>query len=145
MSKKKKKNLNLINYRRLCRMIALNQELPLQVVYDVLDSLGEAIYYATSEGYKINLGKVGYFYGKKYKGHKKDEEVRISFEAEKLSPKEVCYEKGYEIITKEDGISYRKYFRDTSDYFVPAFKTHRIYKEKCKERSIEQWEQNQVQ
>ena len=142
MKKKRKRNLNLISYRQLCRMIAMNQELPLQIVYDVLDSLCEAVYYIASEGYKVNVKRMGYFYGKKQKGYKKGDEVLIKFETEQNLPKDTCYEKGFEIIEK-DGKYYKKYFRDTPDYYIPAFKTHRVYKEECKERSMEIWEQQQ--
>lgn len=142
MGKKRSCHNKLITSRQLYRMISLNQDLPLEVVQDVISSLTEVVYLASSEGYKINIPKMGLIQGRMVKGHKKGDKKKISkviYENTVNSDNEDnFYDKKY---YEENGEYYCEYIEDEHDWYCPSFKFNRNFKQKCRERSVEKWEQ----
>ena len=136
MGKKRNCHNKLISSRQMYRMIALNQDLPMEVVQDVMDSFSEVIYLATSEGYKINLPRVGMYYGRLNYGHKKGDVKKISkMIYDNVIDKEDDTVKYFE----KDGNYYCEWLQDENDFYTPAVKFHKTFKERCKERSIDKW------
>lgn len=138
MGRKRRVNEKLITSRQLYRMIAQNQDLPMEVVQDVITALGEVVYLAVSEGYKVNINKLGVFNTKKRNPYKKGDIRKIS---------KVVYDtyeegqgKEYTVFEK-DGEYYKKYVVDETPYFLPNFKFNTTFRDKCKERSKQKWRQ----
>ena len=138
MSRQRKVNEKLITSRQLYRMIAQSQDLPMEVVQDVITALGEVVYLATSEGYKVNLNKVGVFNIKKSHIYKKGDIGKISKIV--YDAYEEGQDKDYTVFEK-DGEYYKKYIKDEIPYCLPNFKFNTSFKNKCKERSKIKWQQ----
>lgn len=140
MGGRKKKNDKLITSRQLYRMIAQSQDLPMEVVQDVITSLVECVYLATSEGYKINIPRMGIFNQREVKGKQEGDIKKISkvvYDACSMTEQNgVDY-----LVYEQDGGYLKKYLKDEKDYLLPNFKFNVNFREKCKERSKTKWEQ----
>ena len=140
MGKRKRRNENLVNSRQLYRMIAQNQDLPMEIVQDVLDSLVEVVYVVTSEGYKINVANLGVFNQKVIKGHKKGDTRKVA----KLVYEKLILSEDNNVkfrVYEKDGEYFKEYLVDEKDCLLPNFKFHKSFKEDFKERSKKKWQQ----
>lgn len=135
--KEKKRNKNLLSSQHIYRMISQAEDVPIDVVQDILNTFMNIVYLATTEGYRVSIPRVGCFYGRPNKGHKKGERIAIPKHIFDNTGEGTCIEGGYKLYQdKDDGKYYREYIVSENDYFSPRIKFYRTYKEKCRERSL---------
>lgn len=136
MVKKKERNKNLLSSRHIYRMISQAEDVPIDVVQDILTTFMNIVYLATTEGYRVSIPKVGCFYGMYNRSHKKGERRAIPKNVFDNTGELTCLEGGYKVY-QEGEKYYREYIKDQEEYRVPRMKFYRKYREKCRERSLE--------